>query len=636
MKVVTNRIEDFVEIGWREFASVEDVLKFFEDKKFVGLDIETTSMSFMLGEITALQLGTYEEQFIIDVATVDIKLFKKLIESKPILGQNLSFDITWLYAAGIIPDRLYDTFLAEYVLTMGLMVPDGYRALGSLVERYCGVVIDKSMQKNIHEVGILNVDAINYAGNDVKYLALIAQGQQERIRKFGLGEAVRLENKFARVVSYMEFSGVKVNKDAWLANVRFNEYEEYRTWKELTDFYQQYDDSPAVFPDLPINWNSSKQVCDAFEAIGIDVTDPKTGKRSVVEGLIEKQDHPIIPLYVAYKGANKQVTTYGREWLNNVLSDGRVHTKYKSMVDTGRTACGNTRMGPFPNMQNLPSEDRVRRCFIAGSRNVLITCDYSSQESVLLADMSQETNLLEFYLKGGADLHSYTAAKVWPHIIKDTPFEEIKTKFPQLRQIAKTVNFALAYGGTGFTISNNLNLPKEEGEKIYSDYMKAFPGLNAFFEKMKKQAFHDGFIRVSRKTGRIRFVDGIDNVNSYLSRVDWKRYKAELEYKEEVTPYQKRRGGIEREAMNSPIQGTAAEMSKLAGVYFLDWIIENKLFGKVLIPIFVHDEYVVECSKTKSEVVAKALQECMELAGEEFLTTLKIKAEPQISQLWEK
>lgn len=636
MKVITEREQDFRDIGWEHFSTVEEALPILQEMKYVGLDIETTSLSFMLGEMILLQLGNYEHQFLIDVATVSPKLFKKLIEKKPLLGQNLSFDLVWLYKEGIIPDKIYDTYLAEYVLTMGRRLPEGYRGLGSLVERYCDVVIDKSMQKNIHEVGILNYDALVYSGNDIKYLGQIAEGQQHYIRKYGLGKAVSIENRFCRVVAYMEFSGVRVDKDAWIANVRYNEYDEYKTWLELTEYYKQHDPTPAVFPDSPVNWKSSLQVCEVFEKLGIDVVDPKTGKRTVEEGWIEKQTHPIIPLYLAYRGANKQVTTYGRDWLENILSDGRVHTKYKSMVDTGRTSCGNTKKGPYPNMQNLPNEDRVRRCFIAGSRNVLVACDYSSQESVLLADMSKEPNLLEFYINGGADLHSYAASKIWKHIIGDTPIEEIKDKFKNYRQLAKASNFAIAYGGTGFTISNNLNISKEEGDKVYEEYMKAFPGLAKFFEAQKRRAFNDGFIRVSDYSGRIRFVDGIDDVKHYLGKVDWDKFKEDPLYKEEVNGYQRRRGGIEREAMNSPIQGTAAEMSKLAGVYFFEWILENKLFNKVYIPIFVHDEYVAECPKNKADMVAEALQFCMETAGEEFLSILKIKAEPQIGQSWPK
>lgn len=638
VSVITNRPESFLEIGWDTFESVDDSIMRLNSEGVIGLDTETTGLSSTLHKLHCIQLGCREFQHVIDTDTVDIKQYKKLIEESSIIMHNGMFDLTFLYKQGIVPRMVYDTYLAEYVLTMGMILPRGSRGLGGVIKKYVGVDIDKSQQASIADTGILNKEAILYSANDVKYLQDVANSQHTLIIKKGLTETVRLENRFSRVLAYMEHCGVKVDKNKWMSNVRKCEYEEYKTWEVLSDYWKEITpNSPdPIFPDFPINWLSSKQVVEAFSSIGINTFNEAEQKHSVEEGFISKSTHPIIPLYLDYRGANKRVTTYGREWVNNVMPDGRVHTKYKPMVDTGRTACGDTKSGPFPNMQNLPALPLLRSCFVADSRNSLIICDYSSQESVLLADMSQEPNLLEFYLTGGADLHSYTAMKIWPQETAGHDISEIKHKFKDLRQNAKAANFAIAYGGSGFTIAENLGIPPEVGNQVYEAYMQAFPKLGEYFEKKKKEAFNDGYILINNITGRKRFVDRIDDVRREFREVDWSRYKKDAEYKEQVLPIIKRKSAIERESLNAPVQGTAADMSKRAGILFFDWILENKLFDKVKIVIFIHDEWVVECNKSEAEEVGRVLQECMESAGKEFLTRLTIKAEPEISQVWEK
>lgn len=639
--IVTNNKEKYQKMGWDSFGTVEDVLTYFKDAESVQLDLETSGSSFLTSNIHSLQLGDAENQFLIDIESgVDIKLFKDLIEGVTIIGQNLAFDIPFLYYNDIVPCEAFDTLLAEQVLTMGMMLPRGSRSLGALVEKYVGVEMDKSEQGTIADTGIDSLEAIEYALADVRYLHTVGRGQWKEIKKWGLQETIRLENAFLFVLAYIEYSGVKVDKDRWMGNVRKIEYLEYKTWLELTEEYIKLDgiDTPPVFPQFPVNWNSSKQVVEVMKRVDVPVVDAKTGKETVDAKHLASYSHlhPIVPLYLKYKEYNKEVTTYGREWLNNVLSDGKVHTKYKSIMDTGRTSCGDTRFGPFPNMQNLPSSESIRNCFIpTNKRNTFVVCDYSSQESVLLADMSQEQNLLDFYINGEADLHSYAASKIWSKEIGNIPLEDVKKNFPEYRQKAKSANFAISYGGSGVTIARNLNIPKSQGEEVYDAYMKAFPGLAAFFDRQKKLVFHRGYILVNPKTGRKRFGNDVRDVYKKFENINWTKYKKGGEYKEEALKIIKQKSGIERESLNTPIQGTAADMSKLAGVLFLKWIKEKKLFGKVLIPIFIHDEYVVECTKGKADMVGEKLKECMETAGEHFLSTLKIKAEPVTTEKWE-
>lgn len=639
--IVTNDKQRFKDIGWDgKFCAAEDVLRYFADKKSVQVDIEASGMSFKTSKMYSIAFGDPEHQFVVDLETVSIQLFKELLETKLVIGQNLGYDLPFLYDCGIIPDRVWDTFLAEYVLTMGMPPERGARSLGGLAKKYLEVELDKSTQATIAQTGLASVTDIHYAAADVRYLTDIAKLQLSECRRLQVENAVNLENEFVRVLAYIEYCGIKVDTDRWMSHVRKIEHDEYAAWVELTEFYLKVIDAPNeyTFPMHPVNWNSSQQVIEVLKKLGVPTFDKQTDKDTVdAKFLVKYADkHPLVPMYLKYREINKEVTTYGREWLNNVLSDGRVHTKYRSMVDTGRTACGDARSGPFPNMQNLPASAEIRNSFIPTTKNhTFVVCDYSSQESVLLADMSKEKNLLEFYINGEADLHSYAASKIWTDIIGDTPIAEIKKKFPELRQQAKSANFAISYGGSGFTIANNLNIPKKQGEQVYDAYMKAFPGLNAFFEEQKKKAMRSGYILINNVTGRKRFGADIKQIGKQFDCIDWSRYKQDGGYKESCLSIIKAKSAIEREALNTPIQGTAADMSKMAGVLFFKWILEKKLFGKVMISIFVHDEYVVECTKGKSELVAEKLKECMETAGSMFLTTLQIKAEPVISTTWQ-
>jgi DNA polymerase I-like protein with 3'-5' exonuclease and polymerase domains len=639
--IVTKDRKRFKDIGWDgKFCAAEDVIRYFSDKKSVQLDIEASGLSFKTSRMYSIAFGDPEHQFVVDLDTVDIQLFKELIQTKLIIGQNLGYDLTFLYDRGIIPDKIWDTFLAEYVLTMGMPPVQGARSLGGLARKYLEVELDKSTQSTIAETGLASASDIHYAAADVRYLTDIAKLQLAESRRLGVEGAINLENEFVRVIAYIEYCGIKVDTDRWMSHVRKIEHDEYKAWVELTEYYLSIsgDNTGYTFPMHPVNWNSSPQVIEVLQSLGVPTFDQQSGKDTVdAKFLVKYADkHPLVPMYLKYREINKEVTTYGREWLKNVLPDGRVHTKYRSMVDTGRTACGDARKGPFPNMQNLPASTEIRNSFIPTTKNhTFVVCDYSSQESVLLADMSKERNLLDFYINGEADLHSYAASKIWTDIIGDTPIADVKKKFPELRQQAKSANFAISYGGSGFTIANNLNIPKKQGEQVYEAYMAAFPGLAAFFEEQKKKVMRSGYILINNVTGRKRFGADIKQVGNRFESIDWSRYKQDAKYKESCLPIIKAKSAIEREALNTPIQGTAADMSKMAGVLFFKWILEKKLFGKVMISIFVHDEYVVECTKGKSEMVAEKLKECMETAGSMFLTTLPIKAEPVISTTWE-
>lgn len=606
--LVTTRRRNY----WDRYAEPADVVEYFKDHEYIGFDTETSSMSFMTGELLCIQFGDERAQFVIDLDGIDIDEFSPLFQ-KILVLQNATFDLPFLYDKGYVP-QVYDTLLAEKNLTLGLLVN---RGLGDLVKRYCGVEMDKSMQKEISQ-GLTSKEAIEYAGLDVKYLIPIMEAQVKQAKKEKVINAVHLDCRFARVAAYMEFCGMYADRDALDKLVRHNEAYEYFAEKALKDWIEE--NQPELY-DENFNWGSSQQVIELLAKMGIEAIDPKTKRPTAnMKELGKLPKHPLLDLYIDYSKKRKAVTTYGRNWYDYILSDDRIHTKFNVLVDTGRTSCGNVRMGPFPNIQNAtrPSKDSIsiRSIFKAKGQNVIIACDYSGQESVVLADMSKESNLLNFYKSGSGDLHSHVTKLLFPDETAGVDESDIAEKFPELRQLSKAGTFAIAYGGTGYTISQNLNVPREVGDRVYEAYMKAFPGLSNFFDANFADTLNRGYIRVNLVTGRKRKVEN-------LQRMVKGRDSKMLSH-------------VNRLSTNTKIQGTSADISKTAAVLFFEWVIENKLFKIVQIVNFVHDEIVVECHTRRAEKIATVLQEKMELAGSYFLDTLTLKAEPKIAKIWSK
>ena len=660
--VVTMRPNHFESFGWSKFASIEESKEHCNPLEFLPFDSETTGLGFKFSELLCAQIGDESDQFVIDTKTIDLKThYKKLLESKQLITHNGIFDLVFLYDKGIIDVNLWDTFLGEYLLSAGINTHK--RGLDDCLKRYLNISMSKDTRDDIILNGIDSCEAIEYSGKDVKYLIPLKSKMESKIKQFDVHRAHTLENKFARVLAYMEFCGIHLDRDKWYAKCRRDEYLEYKAWLDLKE------EAETMYPEVlhnflettkqdEINWSSNKQVTEIFDAIGIDTLNPKTNKKTVDKKVIEKQQAKwdIITKYIDFKEKEKVVTTYGRSWFEFIQDNKRIHSKFKPMVASGRTSGGNVRKGPFPNLQNVPSDNITRHCFTGQGPNVLVVCDYSGQESVILADLSKEPNLIDFYEKGLGDMHSYAASLIWPEYSyefivtakkekeKGNPLSDKQRKALELRQNAKSANFAIAYGGTGYTLAHNLNISSAEGDKIYKAYLRAFPGLAEYFKYQKASTIERGYILVDKVTGRKRFFNNfndwkkLEKNNNFwklayrVKKTDPERY--ELEYKEIVDKHRKFKGLMEREALNTPCQGTGASMSKLAGVYFFDWILKNKRFGKVKIVNFVHDEWVIECHQRVAEKTAIILQKCMEKAAEQFLERLTMKAKPEITKVW--
>ena len=643
------------------FCSKEQALSLLQTKDTLGFDSETLGFDPYTTDLITIQLGNDVHQFVIDVKSVDIQFFKELLETKELIGHNLKFDLKFLYHERIIPYKVYDTFLGEKTTRLGI---DSHRcSLDACVYRHLGIVLDKTERKNIN--GKFTPSFILYSALDVAYLHKLKEIQLEILEKQGSLKSIELDNRFVKVLAYIEYCGIKLDESKW--RIKMNktkldlekaeaELNEFVLENKMVKFIERQLDMFNTQVKASVNWNSSQQVVEFFKALGVDT---KVVEKGVEKDTIEAshlgkfaKEFPIIGNYLNYKQAQKDLGTYGENWIRliNPVS-GRIHTQYKQLMNTGRLSSGgrNKETGEaYPNLQNIPSDEETRSCFVAENGNVIIGCDYTGQEQIVLVNKCLDANLLEFYDKNLGDMHSFVASKMYDEL-DGMDLDEIKKKHKDKRQSAKVAGFAINYGGSGIGIADQLGLSVEQGQKIYDAYFAAFPGLKAYFDEAKKFGVDNGYVLISAVTGKKSYVDYYDEFLEAKKAVGvkgfWDNYKKHREHKtasyskikQQVSTFFSKKGQIERMSLNYPIQGESAEITKLSCVYFWeDYLLPNNLLFTVKFINTVHDENLVECPESLSGEIANALESAMVKAGAVFCKRVPLKADPCIEKFWKK
>lgn len=606
--------------NWSGFnlISVEDAVEILSKSDELAVDLETTGLSFLDNTIRTIAFYDKQNVYIADIEDDESKItvYKDILQTKFLLFQNGIFDIPFLYKYSIIPDKLYDTHLAETNLSLGITV--WRRDLEELIKMYCGVVVDKSLQKKINTAPLNTPEAVQYMANDVLYLFDIREKQMLGLQKYGNKKAVDLDCQFIKVLAYIEYCGIAIDEDKLKRLYRRLEYEEYKVWLELNEFLKDTDIDPDDF-----NWDSTQQVVDLFKILNIDCWDKKGKKYSTESDIIKKLNpgNRLVEVYLKYKKFAKSTSTYGRAFINHVNSKTkRIHTKYKALVSTGRTSCGDTKNGHFPNLQNIPKNKLFRGVYKPTHGRVFINMDYKQQEPCIIAEASQEPALMSFFLKGGGDYHSYIAKQVFVDELADVAEEDVEILFPELRSDAKAVGFTLSFAGGILTLAENANKSKEAATELFDKYFDTFPALRPYFESVRDEALKKGYILINNVTGRKRFLE------------QFKYYKQNKYNNKNVKSYEAQ---VYRNSCNTPIQGTAADISKTAGILIFNWIVKNKRFSKTKIVNFVHDEYVFEESKASAEQVGKVFEGFMIEAGRYYLRKIPLRVSVKISDKWE-
>lgn len=650
-------------VGFRddeyEEVSVGYVLRDISDYDELQVDIETTGLFFRKHGIKCFQIGTGKNEYVIHPQY--LQQFKELLESKLLVLHNSKFDLKFLYKQGIFPNKVYDTFVAESVLYCG----DAYhrKALGHVLKRRLGLDLDKSLQAKIAGKDIQG-EYIQYSADDVKYLQLVKEDQWREAEKKDLQKCINLENDYVLVLAYIEYCGIKLDKQKWLDKMESDNQKlvEARNilnklifTKDLTKYidYQLslWDEGLST----TINWDSPKQVIDLFTGLGIDCWETVKGvrKQSASAKSIEKyQDkYPFIKDYLHYKELQKVVGTYGQGFIRQIDPEtGRIYTKFNQIMDTGRTSCGGKEKSTgeeYINLQNLPNNKETRSCFVSAEGNVIVDADYSSQEKIVIANQSLDPVMLEFFDSGETDLHSFNAKKIFTELSK-LSFDEIKSKHKDKRQLAKIAGFCVDYGGVGKTVADRLNIPIEEGEEFYNKYFKVYNVLKNYLQECEKQALKTGYILIDKRNGRKCFIYNHSRfleLEKEMTKGFWDRYKdlkknspdsqEFISMKSIVKEYFQIKGNISRMANNYPTQGTSASITKIAGIKFFQWIKAQKLLDKVLIINMIHDEIMVECPEEWTKEVVINLEKAMADAGDMYCQRIKLRATAEVGLFWD-
>lgn len=625
IKLITNSKKIFPDTYIRE-SSIEECLEYCNSLSIIGLDTETTGFFPMKGDkLLTIQMGNKSTQFIIDCTTISIEDIKKLQplfmnKSKIFLGHNLKFDIRFFYQIGIhFNENLFDTFLAEYILYNGDKTIR--KGLDIVSQRYLGFTISKDDRGLIHKEG-LSTRVLQYCAKDIEFLEDIYNIQKELLIQKDLMQAIKLDNLFMEVLGYIEYSGIKLDVKKWQHKIENDKNELLKYENELNQFIlenniNEFIDNTLFGKKVSINWNSSNQVIRLFKILNIPVEVDTNGDISETVGaksiIKYSKLSPIIAIYINYKQSKKNCSTYGENFLEQVYN-GRLYSSFNQLLDTGRTSCGGKDKNndiELLNLQNIPRDEYTRSCFIPEEGNILIDIDYDGQEARMFANQCQDPVLLQMYSDGITDTHSYNAYNIFPHIREKYPIfskdilKDIKTNFPKERYIAKTGGFATQYGGGPKAIAENCNISYEEAKKFYDNYFNTFKKVKEYFNKVKAKSKYDKYITMNPITRRKFFITE--------SIPEWK---------------------VDSFCCNYPTQSTCADVSKYAGVLFFRQLKEKNLIFKVLIPLFLHDEYIVECPIDIADEISINIKDSMELAGKRFTTFPELTASPNICNHW--
>lgn len=673
-----------------EHITPDKALEIMSGWNRIQVDTETNGRDCHINDLLCVQFGNKKAdiQIVVDTSTVDIRIFKTLMETKLLIFQNGKFDIQFFYNYGIIPRKIYDTMIVEQLLYLGYKHLVSY-TLHSIALRRCNIDIDKTVRGEIIWRG-LDTEVIKYAARDVMYLEDILESQVIDLNKQGLIKAALLENAFVPVIAYLEWCGIRLDVDKWQQKMKNDKENLQKSIDALNDFIiksGQFEDMIHVdmqgylfsgydfTPKVNINWASSEQVIKVAKRLGFDVAvkDKKTGedKESVMEKHLKKQkgiNDTFLKLYFGkgepgdsdyfpgYSGSAKLVSSFGQGHLNAINPiTGRIHTQYRQLgCDTGRMSCGskdeNTDLAKYkklppskvtyPNFQQLPHDEFTRSCFVANPGNLWVSCDYAAIESRLGADIYNEKAMIEEYLHGSGDMHSLTAKMVFEEL-KDVPVNEIKKRFPHLRSAAKPIEFSQQFGGSAFAIQNATGKSLEESQKFADAYAKGFPGI-AQFKKIGSQKVRKlGYIMLSPLTGHKSYWPGHDEwvaKQKEFTPEFWENYK--LYHKgtgdavaRMVSEHAKEGSKYDRKALNSPTQGQGAVILKHSQIAVFNWVVDHGYFGKVLLNNLTHDEANWEYPEELKEF-PNILKSEMEKSASVFCKSLPIPAEASIGKFW--
>ena len=657
-----------------------------------------------------LQVGDLINQYVIDLRKVDISILLPVLNdrTKTFVGANLKFEAVHLkHTYGIVFWLIWDCMLAEKVLTNGLGLGCSVEAMA---ERYLGIqsskdidlfnqleedeeYVDKAVRLQFLSIedNPFTTRQIEYGADDI-IIPLKIMAIQKRGRRGWKPEVCwDIENRFCLVLADIELKGLTFDQTKWLkvaegAKVVF----EHRL-KKMNEYVikSQPNTQFVSIPDLfssdttcAINWSSPDQVVKYFRYLGFCPKEKSkqtkhmewsVGSKALfkllsipykdkltnnIETEIETQEDLILN-YLLLQKSYQAITTFGPDFLKHIHPiTRRIHTSYQQIQVTGRIS------SRAPNVQNIPNdlpgtpEDmQYRRCFVPEPGNVILNCDFASQESRDLAEICGDQDMLDFFNLGhpifGDDYHSFIATKMFRVIRNEPDLIITKKTHPKERQDAKAVNFKISYGGSAYTLKDDFGVAEDVAQTFIDGYFDAIPTLKADFEQAKKSVLDLGYINIDKITGRRWYWKEFHD-QKVLNKKIWSYYpenyrdmsagaredfKKELkekhpEVREMWSKYFSEKGKAERAALNYRVQGLAGSQTKMAGIMFREYQILNHLENKVWLTNLIHDESLGEAVDNFKEEGRIILQDCMERGAQYFCKLVTMKAEALINTFW--
>ena len=533
---------------------------FFMTKEFISIDTETTSTDAIRAELVGLSFSVEENKaFYVPLpanreeALKYVRIFKPLYENDNILkiGQNIKYDYEVLNNYGVtLQGKMFDTMIAHYLIqpelhhNMDYMAETllGYRTIH--IEELIGPKGKK--QKNMRDLS--PTDICEYAAEDADITLRLKHLLEPRLKELGLEELFwNIEMPLVRVLADMELNGVCLDTEALQETSRI-----------FTDRMKQYEQEIYKEAGETFNIGSPKQVGDILFG-KLQIMDKpkktKTGQYVTSEEVLQSLEakHPVVRNILNYRGMKKLLSTY-IDALPKLINPrtGHIHTSFnQAQTATGRLSSSD------PNLQNIPvrTDDgkEIRKCFIPEDGCLFFSADYSQIELRIMAHLSGDENMMEAF-REGHDIHRATAAKIW--------HEDIDKVTDAQRKKAKQANFGIIYGITTYGLAQRMGIPNGEARELIQDYFHTFPKVKAYMEQAKETARAKGYAETLFH--RRRYLPDINSRNATV------------------------RGFAERNAINAPIQGTEADIIKVAMVRIWKRFKEEGIRSKMILQ--VHDE----------------------------------------------
>jgi DNA polymerase I len=556
-------------------SDIKEFVKKINTLKEFCFDSETTSINPLDAELVALTFSWEKGTGYLIHFPESQKETKAILEIvRPVfeypatlkIGQNMKFDIQVLANYGIeVKGPLFDTMIAHYLLE-----PDMRHNMNLLSEAYLGyspvhiesLIGEKgNSQKNMRSVPVDKL--MEYAVEDADVTYQLKKIFEPRIKSEGLGDLAHdIEMPLISLLATMERNGVILNLED-LKAITINLREDIISLEK--EIY--------ILAGTEFNISSPKQLGDILfirlkldEKARVTKTKQFITNEEILQRLTSK--HPIVDKVLEYRGLKKLLSTYV-EALPLLVDKktGRIHTSFNQAVAaTGRLSSNN------PNLQNIPVKDargrEIRKAFVPAKGHIFLSADYSQIELRLMAHLSKDKSMIADFLSGN-DIHAATAAKIFGVEINDVTRE--------MRSRAKTANFGIIYGISSFGLSERLTIGRKEAKELIDGYFNSYPGVKVYMDESINKARDVGY--VTTMFGRKRYLRDIHSRNQVV------------------------RGNAERNAINAPIQGSAADIIKIAMVRINDRMKSEKFLSKMILQ--VHDELIFEVEMSELEKLKK-------------------------------